>query len=55
MIELTKEDKISGEIEVDESYFAAKRVSGKRGREQLVNSGICGIKHDRCLRRNYYQ
>ena len=25
----------SGEIEVDESYFGAKRIKGKRGRERM--------------------
>ena len=27
-----KQAKLSGEIEIDESYFGAKRVRGKRGR-----------------------
>ena len=30
--ECEKVSKMSGEIEVDESYFGAKRVRGKRGR-----------------------
>jgi len=28
---------LSGEVEVDESYFGARRVCGKRGAEQAVN------------------
>ena len=31
-IEENTSDKIKGEIEVDESYFGAKRIRGKRGR-----------------------
>ena len=30
--ECEKISKFSGEIEIDESYFGAKRVRGKRGR-----------------------
>ena len=33
MNECEKISKFSGEIEIDESYFGAKRVRGKRGRD----------------------
>ena len=34
---------LSGEVEVDESYFGARRVCGKRGAEQAVNRSSSGI------------
>lgn len=34
-LSLMKEEKFSGEFELDESYFGAKRIRGKRGRGQL--------------------
>ena len=36
--ECEKISKFSGEIEIDESYFGAKRVRGKRGREVQAES-----------------
>jgi len=32
--------KVGGEIELDESYFGAKRISGKRGRDATEKNGI---------------
>ena len=32
MKECEKFDKFNGEIKIDESYFGAKRIRGKRGR-----------------------
>ena len=32
--------KLSGEIEIDESYFGAKRVRGKRGRGTLCKTPV---------------
>lgn len=37
------EGKFSGEIEVDESYFGAKRIRGKRGRGARGKNHINGI------------
>lgn len=34
---------LSGEIEVDESYFGAKRVRGKRGRSALGKTIVFGL------------
>lgn len=36
MNECEKISKLSGEIEIDESYFGAKRVRGKRGGVQVA-------------------
>jgi len=44
LIELTsKEGKLSGEIEVDESYFGARRVRGKRGRGAKGKIPVVGL------------
>lgn len=44
ILELTeKEDKLSGEVEIDESYFGAKRVRGKRGRGAKGKVPVFGI------------
>ena len=40
---LSKEGKFSGEIEVDESYFGAKRVRGKRGRGAKGKVPVIGL------------
>ena len=37
------EEKLSGEIEVDESYFGARRVRGKRGRGAAGKTPVFGI------------
>lgn len=36
--------KLSGEVEIDESYFGAKRVRGKRGRGAAGKTPVFGIK-----------
>lgn len=36
-------DKINGEIEIDESYFGAKRVRGKRGRGAKGKTPVVGL------------
>ena len=38
-----KEEKFSGEIEVDESYFGARRVRGKRGRGARGKTPVVGL------------
>ena len=38
-----EESKFSGEVEVDESYFGAKRVRGKRGRGAAGKTPVFGI------------
>jgi transposase len=38
-----REDKFSGEIEVDESYFGARRVRGKRGRGARGKTPVVGL------------
>jgi len=42
-IEENQSDKIHGEIEVDESYFGARRVRGKRGRGALGKVPVIGL------------
>lgn len=37
------EDKFSGEFELDESYFGAKRVRGKRGRGAAGKTPVFGL------------
>ena len=39
--ECEKISKMQGEIEIDESYFGAKRVRGKRGRGAGVEKHLC--------------
>ena len=41
--ECEKISKMSGEIEVDESYFGAKRVRGKRGRGAGKKTSVFGM------------
>ena len=41
--ECEKISKLSGEIEIDESYFGAKRVRGKRGRGALCKTPVFGM------------
>lgn len=36
-------DKVSGEIELDESYFGAKRIRGKRGRGAAGKTPVFGV------------
>ncbi|PIT89258.1 MAG: IS1595 family transposase, partial [Candidatus Levybacteria bacterium CG10_big_fil_rev_8_21_14_0_10_36_7] len=38
-----KEEKFSGEVEVDESYFGARRVRGKRGRGAQRKTPVVGL------------
>ena len=38
-----RESKFSGEVELDESYFGAKRVRGKRGRGAAGKTPVFGI------------
>lgn len=38
-----KEEKFSGEIEIDESYFGARRVRGKRGRGAYGKTPVVGL------------
>ena len=40
---LNEMDMISGEIELDESYFGAKRVRGKRGRGAAGKTPVFGV------------
>src|SRR3989338_9754136 len=42
-IEENQSGKIHGEIEVDESYFGARRVRGKRGRGALGKVPVVGL------------
>ncbi len=42
-IEENQSDKIHGEIKVNESYFGAKRVRGKRGREAKGKVPVVGL------------
>jgi len=42
-IEENTSDKIKGEIEVDESYFGAKRIRGKRGRGAKGKVPVVGL------------
>ena len=45
ILKLTEEESLeSGEIEVDEAYFGAKRVRGKRGREVGGKRKVFGMK-----------
>lgn len=37
------EDKLTGEVEVDESYFGARRVRGKRGRGASGKTPVIGL------------
>ena len=39
--ECEKTSKMQGEIEIDESYFGAKRVCGKRGRGSIQEKHLC--------------
>ena len=41
--ECEKISKFSGEIEIDESYFTAKRVRGKRGRGAANKTPVFGM------------
>jgi len=41
--ESIKEEKLSGEIELDESYFGARRVRGKRGRGAKGKTVVFGL------------
>ena len=41
--ECEKISKFSGEIEMDESYFGAKRVRGKRGRGTSGKQSVFGM------------
>lgn len=44
IVELSKlEGKFSGEVEVDESYFGAKRIRGKRGRGARGKIPVVGV------------
>ena len=38
-----KQAKLSGEIEIDESYFGAKRIRGKRGRGASGKTPVFGL------------
>src|SRR3989339_583371 len=38
-----KEEKLFGEVEVDESYFGARRVRGKRGRGARGKTPVVGL------------
>ena len=46
---------LSGEVEVDESYFGARRIKGKRGRGSYGKTIVFGILErngkERCIRR----
>ena len=47
---MRKISKLSGEIEVDESYFGAKRVRGKRGRGTGKKTPVFGmLKRNGCV------
>jgi transposase len=41
--QLSLSDQVSGEIELDESYFGAKRVRGKRGRGAAGKTPVFGL------------
>jgi len=43
ILELVQSDKIGGEIEIDESYFGARRVRGKRGRGAKGKTPVVGL------------
>ena len=48
--ECEKLSKMSGEIEVDESYFGARRVRGKRGRGADKKTPVFGmLKRNGCV------
>ena len=48
--ECEKLSKMSGEIEVDESYFGARRVRGKRGRGAGKKTPVFGmLKRNGCV------
>jgi len=38
-----EEERLSGEVEVDESYFGARRVRGKRGRGAFGKVPVIGL------------
>ncbi len=38
-----KEGKLAGEVEIDESYFGARRVRGKRGRRAKGKVAVFGL------------
>lgn len=40
---LKEHEKLSGEVEIDESYFGARRVRGKRGRGAAGKIPVCGL------------
>ena len=42
-LSLMKEEKFSGEFELDESYFGAKRIRGKRGRGAAGKTPVFGL------------
>lgn len=42
-LSLMKEEKFSGEFELDESYFGAKRVRGKKGRGAAGKTPVFGL------------
>ena len=39
----TKQDMVDGEVEVDESYFGAQRIRGKRGRGASGKTPVVGL------------
>jgi transposase len=39
----SEQEKFSGELELDESYFGAKRVRGKRGRGAAGKTPVFGL------------
>jgi len=43
ILELVQSDKIGKEIEIDESYFGARRVRGKRGRGAKGKTPVVGL------------
>ena len=40
---LNKKDKFEGDIELNESYFGAKRIRGKRGRGAVGKTPVFGV------------
>src|SRR4030067_2457585 len=42
-LENNEQEKINGEIEIDESYFGARRVRGKRGRGAKGKTPVVGL------------
>ena len=40
---LTEQEKFTGEVEIDESYFGAKRVRGKKGRGAKRKTPVIGL------------